>query len=71
MDPNLEKIKSVFMNDIRRGWYSRAVAQARDYLFNITNGDEKQVASELNDYVGHLKSTYQDEKLKRKQQRAS
>jgi len=55
MDPNLIKIRDSHMNLIRKGKLGTPIQQAKDYLSYIHGYDEKQVDTELDEFVVDLK----------------
>jgi len=55
MDPNLEKIKDAHTKHIRRGRLGIPIQQAKDYLRYIHGYNEKQVDTELDEFVTTLR----------------
>ena len=53
MDSNLEKIRDVNLNDIKKGRLSTVLRHAEDYLYTIT--DPMTAAYELSQFVKHIR----------------
>lgn len=68
IDPNLEKFKDVYLNDIRRGWMNRAMRDARDYLDHIHKGNIPVVNREMDVFADYLRDTKRSLDANRKQQ---
>lgn len=57
LDPNLEKMKNVYLNDIKRGWTTRAMHEARDYLSYIHNDNLLLINKEMDQFANYLRET--------------
>lgn len=55
LDPNLEKMKDYYINDIKRGWTTRAMQDARDYLSYIHNDNLISVNKEMDMFATYLR----------------
>lgn len=55
MDPNLEKIKNYYMEEIKRGKVGNVVKEVEDYLSYILGHNERQIRKELNSFARHVR----------------
>ena len=56
-DPNIEKIKEVNMEELKRGDIKRTVMQIKDYLFNVVS-DTKQLEDEIRKEIEKLEEEF-------------
>lgn len=52
MDPNLEKMMEVHDKEIKKGKFFNVLAEAKDYLFKVTN--PTKASREFSQFVKHL-----------------